>query len=124
MGLDTGVHSHGDGLVYVHPFNADEAGDKATLGLFLKRGGWKATATQLSLWDGDTHTNGQTCPDGRPAQVRWYIDGVQQQGDPGAYTPHNGQVITLSFASSPPATPGSPPQLKSLYIPALTAATN
>ena len=121
-GLDTGVHSHGDGLVYVHPFNADEAGDKATLGLFLKRGGWKATSDQLAVWDGTTHTAGQTCPDGRPAQVRWYVDAVQQQGDPSAFVPHNGQVIVVSFDSTAPAA-GSPPQLKSLYTPTLGAAS-
>jgi hypothetical protein len=49
-GLETGVHSHGDGLVYVHPFEPDEAGDKATLGLFLERGGWKVSADRLQLW--------------------------------------------------------------------------
>ena len=42
-GLDTGVHSHGDGLIYIHPFTAAEAGNHATLGLFLERGKWKAT---------------------------------------------------------------------------------
>jgi hypothetical protein len=57
-GLDTGVHSHGDGLVYIHPFTRDEAGTHATLGLFLERGLWKATQDRLRLWDGATHHNG------------------------------------------------------------------
>ncbi|HEY1281783.1 MAG TPA: hypothetical protein VGF22_19030 [Acidimicrobiales bacterium] len=58
-GLDTGVHSHGDGLVYIHPFNQSEAGDKATLGLFLQRGGWQASADRLKLWDGEEHRSGR-----------------------------------------------------------------
>jgi hypothetical protein len=74
------------------------------------------------VWDGITHTAGQSCPGSGPAQVRWYVDGVQQQGDPSAFVPHNGQVIVLSFDSTPPAA-ASPPQLKSLYTPALGAAT-
>jgi hypothetical protein len=42
------VHSHGDGLTYIHPFNEDEAGANANLGLFLERGGWQASADQLT----------------------------------------------------------------------------
>jgi len=121
-GLDTGVHSHGDGLVYIHPFNQGEAGDKATLGLFLKRGGWHASADQLSLWDGDEHRSGTTCPNGQTAQVRWWVDGAEQQGDPSTFTPRNGQAIVLSFDSDI-APPGPPPQMSGLYLPPLGAAT-
>jgi hypothetical protein len=122
-GLDTGVHSHGDGLVYVHPFNQDEAGDKATLGLFLKRGGWQAAADHLKLWDGDEHRSGTTCPNGQTAQVRWWVDGAEQHGDPSAFTPRNGQVIVLAFDSDP-SPPGPPPQITALYLPPLGAATS
>jgi len=122
-GLETGVHSHGDGLVYVHPFHDDEAGDKATLGLFLDRGGWKASADRLQLWDGVEHRAGATCPDGRVAQVRWWVDGVEQHGDPAAFLPRNGQVIVLSFDADP-AAPGAPPQMAALYLPSVGAATS
>jgi hypothetical protein len=122
-GLDTGVHSHGDGLVYVHPFNQDEAGEKATLGLFLQRGGWHASADRLKLWDGDEHRSGSACPNGQAAQVRWWVDGVEQQGDPSTFAPRNGQVIVLSFDSDP-APPGPPPQMAAQYLPPLGAATS
>ena len=122
FGGDTGVHSHGDGLVYIHPFNEDEAGDNATLGLFLERGGWQASADQLTLWDGVEHRTGATCPNGQPARVRWWVDDVEQHGDPSAFTPRDGQVIVLSFdtESTPP---GPPPQMDALYLPSLAAAT-
>ena len=64
FGLDTGVHTHGDGLVYVHPFETTEAGDLATLGLMLQRGRWAASADWLRLWDGVEHRSGTRCPDG------------------------------------------------------------
>jgi hypothetical protein len=122
FGLDTGVHSHGDGLVYVHPFTPDEAGDKATLGLFLQRGGWLASSDELKVWDGDDHRSGSTCANGQPAQVRWWVDGVEQHGDPSAFAPRNGQVIVLSFdADATP--PGPSPQMAGLYLPPLGAAT-
>jgi len=122
-GLDTGVHSHGDGLVYIHPFNQSEAGDKATLGLFLQRGGWQASADRLKLWDGDEHRSGGTCPNGQTAQVRWWVDGVEQHGDPSTFAPRNGQVVVLSFDSDP-APPGPPPQMAAQYLPPLGAATS
>jgi hypothetical protein len=122
-GNDTGVHSHGDGLVYVHPFKADEAGERATLGLFLQRGGWHAAADRLQLWDGDDHRSGQACPNGQTARVRWWVDGVEQTGDPSSFTPRNGQVIVLSFDSDP-SPPGPPPQLAALYLPPIGAATS
>jgi hypothetical protein len=120
-GVETGVHSHGDGLVYVHPFTPDEAGDRATLGLFLDRGGWRASADSLQLWDGVEHQSGTTCPDGQTAQVRWWVDDVEQSGDPSAFTPRNGQVIVLSFDAAT-SSPGPPPQMDALRLPALAPA--
>jgi hypothetical protein len=120
---DSGLHSHGDGLVYVHPFVPSEAGPHATLGLFLGRGHWAAGATRLELWDGTTHTNGQQCPDGRTAKVRWWVDGRPQRGDPAALRLRNGQVIVLGFDADP-ASPGPPPQFAALPIPQLEARTS
>jgi hypothetical protein len=120
-GLDTGVHSHGDGLVYIHPFTASEADGHATLGLFLDRGKWKATQDTLALWDGTEHHNGDTCPNGGPASVRWWVDGVEHHGDPGAFTPANGQVIVLSFNPAG-VEPGTAPQQAALSLPVLAAA--
>jgi hypothetical protein len=121
-GLETGVHSHGDGLVYVHPFKADEAGDRATLGLYLGRGGWKVDATHLELWDGGQHRNGASCPGGSAARVRWWVDDVEHSGDPAGYAPRNGQVVVLTFdASTDP--PGEPPQMAAIFTPILQAAS-
>ncbi|HEX2785157.1 MAG TPA: hypothetical protein VHN36_16360 [Ilumatobacteraceae bacterium] len=122
FGLDTGVHSHGDGLVYIHPFTDDEAGDRATLGLFIGRGGWTVSTDLLAVWDGVEHASGSTCPGGRAASVRWWVDGVEQHGDPSAFRPHNGEVIVLGFDADPP--PGPPPQLAALFVPALGPAVS
>ncbi|MDQ1425922.1 MAG: hypothetical protein QOD72_3420 [Acidimicrobiaceae bacterium] len=122
-GLDTGVHSHGDGLIYVHPFTADEAGGKATLGLFLKRGTWKVSADSLQLWDGVLHRSGEPCANGSPGNVRWWVDGVEQQGNPADFVPQNGQVIVLNFDSDA-SPPGPPPQMSALYLPTLSPSTS
>jgi hypothetical protein len=121
FGLETGVHSHGDGLVYVHPMTPDEAGEHAVLGLFLTRGGFEATEDRLRLWDGAEHVAGGTCPDGRPAEVRIWVDDVEQQGSPADVAPRNGQVLVLSYDSDPNP-PGPPPQLAAIPMPVLDVA--
>ena len=46
-----GIHSHGDGLMHIHPFSSDEAGAKATLGRYLTYGGWSWTRLSIKLWE-------------------------------------------------------------------------
>ena len=42
---NAGIHSHGDGLVHIHPFTAAEAGKNATLGKFAQYAGITLSAT-------------------------------------------------------------------------------
>ncbi|HEX2382974.1 MAG TPA: hypothetical protein VHI95_10080 [Acidimicrobiales bacterium] len=78
--------------------------------------------SRLHLWDNAEHRSGTACPNGEIANVRWWVDGVEQHGDPTNLVPRNGQVIVLSFDSNP-GPPGDPPQLGALQLPALSAAT-
>jgi hypothetical protein len=113
--LHAGLHSHGDGLVHVHPFYAAEAGANATLGRFLEYGGWFAGTDRLRLWDAQIHTSGNGCA-GKPARVRWSVDGRERHGDPSRLRLENQQVIVLAFL--PPDAPiGTPPQVKALAGP-------
>jgi hypothetical protein len=120
--LEAGVHSHGDGLVYVHPVHPDgperDTGDEATLGRFLAEGGWSAGAEGFSVWDDVTVRTGDTCPDGRRGVVRWTVDGEDGSGDPSDHRIGHRQVIVLSF--DPIGTDlGDPPQLAALPVPTL-----
>ena len=56
-----GIHSHGDGLMHTHPYSSAEAGRNATTGNYLSEGGWKLSESSMTLWDGTTHKNGDTC---------------------------------------------------------------
>ena len=120
--LEAGVHSHGDGLVYVHPVSAEgpdrDTGDEATLGRFLAEGGWRADEDGFGLWGGVEVRTGDTCPDGREGVFRWTVDGEDGSGDPSEHRVGHRQVIVLSF--DPIGTdPGDPPQLASLPLPTL-----
>ncbi len=66
-----GIHSHGDGLMHIHPFVSAAAGRNATLGVFLDQVGVTITDSTLTLPDGTSFTEGTTkCEGGKDAIVQ------------------------------------------------------
>jgi hypothetical protein len=66
-----GIHSHGDGLIHIHPFTDSAAGRKATLGIFLDQVGISMTNDTLTLPSGTTFTEGTTkCEGGKDGQLQ------------------------------------------------------
>jgi hypothetical protein len=106
-----GLHSHGDGLLHIHPFVEDESGDEATVGRFMEYGGWEADEDHLALWDGLEVTSGDQCPDGRTASVRWAVNGEEQDGNPSDYKPDDQDVISIAFLADGDAIPGPPAEV-------------
>jgi hypothetical protein len=92
-----GLHSHGDGLLHIHPFTEDEVGDEATVGRFMDYGGWEVADDHLTLWADLNVTNGDPCPDGRPGNVRWAVNGEEQDGNPADFKPDDQDVIEIAF---------------------------
>jgi cytoskeletal protein RodZ len=65
-----GIHTHGDGLMHIHPFTDSAAGRKATLGLFLDQVGISITDNTLTIAEG-TFTEGKTkCEGGKDGVVQ------------------------------------------------------
>src|SRR3954447_5156116 len=61
-----GIHTHGDGLMHIHPFKDSSAGRNATLGVFLDQVGISMTDTSLTLAGGTPFTEGTTkCAGGK-----------------------------------------------------------
>jgi hypothetical protein len=61
-----GLHTHGDGLIHIHPFTDSAAGRKAVLGIFLDQVGISMTNETLTLSSGASFTEGTTkCEGGR-----------------------------------------------------------
>jgi hypothetical protein len=70
----TGIHSHGDGVIHVHPFGSKGAGKNATLGTYFKMVGAKVTDSKLELPEGlGTVTNGDKCADGKEGKLKLLI---------------------------------------------------
>ena len=68
-----GIHTHGDGVIHIHPFTEQAAGDGARLGRFLDGAGIDVSGDALTV-DGRTYTSGEDTCGGEPAEVavlRW-----------------------------------------------------
>lgn len=68
-----GIHTHGDGVVHIHPFTDERAGENATLVNFLSDGGLTLTDDALAFGDEVLSEDGTDC-DGEAAEltvVRW-----------------------------------------------------
>jgi hypothetical protein len=91
-----GIHTHGDGFMHIHPFTSDETGDNATIGTFLDFAGSDVSDESMDVV-GVTRQNGDSCPDGRPGEVRYAVNGEEKDGNPGDYRPEDGDQIVIGF---------------------------
>jgi hypothetical protein len=107
-GVRAGLHSHGDGLMHIHPFSTDEAGTKATVGRFVTYGGWDLSETSFKLWDGKQYKNGDKCATGadkgKAGEVQWTVGrfgkpwtGTPRSGNPADYHAKNGDIVAVYF---------------------------
>jgi hypothetical protein len=122
-----GIHSHGDGLIHIHPFNSSESGNDATVGRFLEYGGWSASSDSFELWSVNGQAaqqkNGDECtaPDGtkQKGTLTWYVNGKRQSGDPSDYKPKDQDRIFFVFAPAGTTLEslGTPPNSEQLKTP-------
>jgi hypothetical protein len=104
----TGVHTHGDGVIHIHPFFSSEAGTNATFGRFFDYGGWRVSEDSVDAWTGPSFdpdktewSNGDQCtmPDGSEERgvLRWSVNGDERTGNPADYRPKNQDQILIAF---------------------------
>jgi hypothetical protein len=123
-GVRAGLHSHGDGLMHIHPFSSDEAGAKATVGRFITYGGWELSDSSFKLWDAVARQNGERCgtgADAKKAEVQWAVGqfgkkwtGTPRSGNPADYRPKNGDIVAIYFLPKGDPLPEPPDAEKAL----------
>ncbi|MDQ6696075.1 MAG: hypothetical protein M3Z46_01285, partial [Actinomycetota bacterium] len=68
--VDTlGIHTHGDGVIHIHPFVTRAAGKGATLGRFFTQVGLSTTDTSIRMPDKKIYQEGKTNCNGKPGVV-------------------------------------------------------
>jgi hypothetical protein len=103
-----GIHTHGDGVVHIHPFSALSSGKRAKLQVFFDTTKVKVTSSEIKLpTDGVTHKNGQNCDAGTvgAATVQTKVwdsrspddRGRIVTGNPSDLHPKDGMLITIAF---------------------------
>jgi hypothetical protein len=87
----SGIHTHGDGIMHIHPFSNAYSGTNATVSVWGETVGVDFGTDSWTLPDGTEYENGYDC-NGQPAQLsvyKWNVD------DPSAPP----QVFTTDFAN-------------------------
>jgi hypothetical protein len=120
--INAGIHSHGDGLIHIHPYSSSEGGDNATVGRFFDSGGWHVDADSINLVDGyqwsenTNYQNGDECSNGKPGRIVWSVNGERREGNPADYKPQQGDVIAIGFLTEGQKL-GTPPSAANLQAP-------
>jgi len=81
-----GIHTHGDGLIHIHPFNSITIGDGATLGNFFDAFGGYISDSAIKLDTGEVIEEGFDCG-GQPAVLTVArFDSQDRKREPQLYT--------------------------------------
>lgn len=90
------VHSHGDGLIHIHPDVPSESGNNANLRRFFESAGVTFSANAIELPDSRVYRNGDRCPNRTAGRVRFLVNGEASEAFE-RYVPRNGDVIVIQF---------------------------
>ncbi len=100
----SGIHTHSDGLMHIHPFSTRYTGEGANLGAFAEQVGLTLEDDRIITPGSDELANGGQC-DGEAAKVQvkvWDGAGDSQgrvlEGDFADYAPPDGGLVTIAFA--------------------------
>ncbi len=102
----TGIHSHGDGVIHVHPYGSAGTGKNAKLGTWLKLVGAKLSDTKFEMPESlGTMTSTDKCGDKKSSLKALVWEDATSTGEPKKYlTDFNsirfdksGMAITIAF---------------------------
>jgi hypothetical protein len=121
-----GMHSHTDGIIHMEPSVSEDAGANATLGRYMRYGGWSVDEAGFEFL-GTKRSNGDTCA-GKPGRFQWATaawDGTEppgkqkftvRTGNPSDRKLDNGEIVILAFLPEGKdiVAIGNPPSIKNL----------
>lgn len=91
-----GVHTHGDGVIHIHPQTRREGGKAAHLARFFASAGVSFGRDGIAFPDGTRYRNGDRCPDGRAGSLRLLVNGKPSDAFD-RFVPRDGDVIVVEF---------------------------
>lgn len=114
--VELSLYTEGDGIIHIHPLARADAGDNATLGLFVKEyPGLTLDQTELRYPGGKLYTNGDKCGTKRgTVEVELWKNLLQSAtgalvpGNPDNLKLDNDQLITIAFLPAGQTVPRPP----------------
>lgn len=94
-----GIHTHGDGVVHIHPFTKASSGRNATFGVYAEAVGLKVSGTHVQVPGGTDFKNGGTCPGGKKGTIKVFLNGDEQNGDPKKIRMRDRDELVIAFAT-------------------------
>lgn len=92
-----GVHTHGDGVIHIHPFTPSEEGQGASLENWFKYGGGTLSGdTVRAPGSSKEYHNGDTCDDGTAGTVQVSVN-HRKLDDWSRFIPHDGDAVRIVF---------------------------
>lgn len=123
---ESGLHTHGDGLMHMHPFGTSYTGEGANIGNFGENVGLEVTDTSFTV-DGTELSNGDECDDGTEGTVQLKVwdnpddpEGRLIASDLADYAPQEFSMWVLAFVPEGTEIPKPPPE----HIAALRAPSD
>lgn len=80
-----GIHTHGDGLVHIHPFVTSAAGNRATMAKFFDQTGLVVTDDGFKTPDGKVYKAGETKCEGKDTELvmaHWKVASTAAKNKP------------------------------------------
>jgi hypothetical protein len=94
---ESGVHTHSDGIIHIHPFLPSEEGEGAGLSRWFEYGGGLLTQTEMRLPGTRVEVeDGDTCLDGGAGALEVTVNGLALEEWTG-YVPSHGDQIVIVF---------------------------
>ena len=93
-----GIHSHGDGIIHIHPFVRSAAGRNATLEVFADAIGLELEDDRLEVPGGETYNAGDDECDGKDAIVQVKVNDKLVTEEVASIKLNDGDLITIAFA--------------------------
>ena len=108
-----GIHTHGDGIIHVHPFVGSAAGHNATLKKFADTVKFTITDTEVKLPGGKAYREGHDKCGGKPGQVQVKVNNKTITENVALIQLHDGDHMTIAFAPAGAELP-EPPSVATL----------
>lgn len=101
---ESGLHTHDDSLMHIHPFGTKYTGDGANIGNWGETVGLEVTDDSIRTAGGFEAENGRSCGDEEGVLQLWTWDssadeeGTRIESDVADYAPTDGSMFVLAFA--------------------------